>query len=111
MQPQDTCVALGTDYQGSCLGQVDATGGLVSITWTRVQDWANLGTSSSKSYQLGKLVAADSYMSGTFSAGQAGTVLGVNAANSEYAVMGTSTDSQSLKDKFQVRKLSKVGAR
>jgi hypothetical protein len=42
---------------------------------------------------------------GLFSASQAGTVLGVSAVSTEYAVMSTSTDSQTLKEKFAALKV------
>jgi hypothetical protein len=93
----------GIDYDGDCLGEVPATGGLISISWTRTNAWANVETSSGKSYQLGKLVFSGSSLLETFSANQTGTVLGVPATSG--AVMVTSTDSQRLKEKFAALKV------
>lgn len=100
----ELCVGGVADF-GDCLGSTPATGGLVSISWTRTNAWANIETSSGKSYQLGKLVSSGSSMLGTFSANQTGTVLGVSAVNQGGAVMVTSTDSQRLKEKFAALKV------
>lgn len=95
----------GVDGYGECLGAVPATGGLISISWTRTNEWANVSTSTNKSYRLGKLASSDSSLLEVFSAKQAGVVLGVSAASG--AVMVTSTDSQALQEKFAAQKVRK----
>jgi hypothetical protein len=96
------CVG-GIDYFGDCLGSTPATGGLVSISWTRTNEWANVETSAIKQYQFGKLANSGSSLLEVFSANQSGTVLGVPATSG--AVMATSTDSQRLKEKFAALKV------
>ena len=95
----------GVDDYGDCLGMVPATGGLVAVTWTRTNAWANVETSGIKQYRLGKLTNAGSSLLEVFSATEAGTVLGVSAAGD--ATMVTSSESQTLLEKFQARKALK----
>lgn len=97
----------GVDYADDCLGEVVATGGQIVVTWTRTQEWANLYTSSANSYQQGKLTASATSKQGVFSAAQVGTVLGVNAATANTAMI-TSTDSASLQAQFKARKVAAV---
>src|SRR6266849_3100339 len=92
----------GIDDYADCLGSVPATGGLISIAWTRTNEWANIETSSGKSYKLGKLVFSGSSLLETFSANQTGTVLGVSATSG--ATMVTSSNSQTLQAQFALRK-------
>ena len=96
------CVG-GIDEYGDCVGATPATGGLVAVTWTKTNEWANVGATANKSYQLGRVSGSSASSLGVFSAGQAGTVLGVSAASG--AVMVTSTDSQRLKEKFAALKV------
>lgn len=98
----ELCVGGVADF-GDCLGSTPATGGLVSISWTRTNAWANVETSAIKQYQFGKLANSGSSLLEVFSANQTGTVLGVPAASG--AVMVTSTDSQRLKEKFAALKV------
>ena len=98
------CTA-GIDDYGDCLGMVPATGGLVAVTWTRTNAWANVETSGIKQYRLGKLTNSGSSLLEVFSATEAGTVLGVAAVGD--ATMVTSSSSQTLLEKFQARKALK----
>src|SRR6266852_1046988 len=95
----------GVDDYGDCLGMVPATGGLVSVTLTRTNAGANVETSGIKQYQLGKLTNAGSSLLEVFSATEAGTVLGVATVGD--ATMVTSSESQTLLEKFQARKVRK----
>lgn len=98
----------GIDWDGDCLGEVTATGGLISISWTRTNAWANVQTGTFKNYQLGRVVGSGSSFNYVFSAKQDGTVLGVYADSD--AVMSTSNDSQTLQTQFAARKVrSKLG--
>ena len=95
----------GVDDYGDCLGMVPATGGLVAVTWTRTNAWANVETSGIKQYQLGKLTNAGSSLLEVFSATEVGMVLGVSAVGD--ATMVTSSESQTLLEKFAARKVKR----
>jgi len=92
----------GIDDYGDCVGATAATGGLISVTWTKTNAWANVSSSSGKSYTLGKLTGSFSNMQGVFSATQVGTVIGVDASSG--AVMSTSNDSSTLQTQFKAMK-------
>ena len=95
----------GIDYDANCLGQVPSTGGLIAISWTRTNAWANVSLTQNKSYILSKLSSSGSSALYVFSAKQSGTVLGVSAASD--TVMVTSSDSQTLQTQFAAKKVRK----
>lgn len=93
----------GVDQFGNCIA-VPATGGLVSLSWTRTNASAIINTISSKIYKLRKLTFTGISSMDTFSASMAGTVLGVQVINPGEASMVSSSDSATLKEKFAAHK-------
>jgi hypothetical protein len=82
-----------------------ATGGLVSVTWTKTLDFANISTYSTKGYVLGKWVSSSTNSTYLFTAKLSGTVLGETITN----ILGESfihvfTDSEKLKENFNAFK-------
>jgi hypothetical protein len=95
------------DQYSYCAIQSATSGGIISMSWTRTNAWATLDTSSEKQYKLGKKMSATNFEGAEFSADPAGTVLGdsvTGAASPTSDIIGSSTNSTRLAEKFAARK-------
>ena len=77
-------LCLQPNYEtASCdLGTAPATGGLISVSWSKNSSWARITTANDKLYNLGALVQSTAIGTYAYSARMKGTVLGLPADTS-----------------------------
>jgi hypothetical protein len=99
-------MCFGHDEFDNCNGgQGPATGGPVTVSWTKTNVSEVITALASKQYEFGKLTAASSNSNFTFSAKQSGSVISATVSGSGF--MANFTDSEGVRNSFEGRKRGK----